>query len=96
MDESWSDIGVIGIVEPGMLVIEIPDKKRINVDQLILKKEDDNFIIFSTKGEQLCEININFLLMRIGGAARNGGLRGFKKNEFRILIESEGDEPDIG
>ena len=96
LDESWSDTGIIAVVEDGTLVIEIPDKKEVNVFQLILKKEDDDFIIFSTKGEQVCEIDINFLLMRIGGAKRKGGLVAFKKNEFRIMIESEGDEPDIG
>ena len=91
LDESWSDTGIIAVVEEGMLVIEIPDKKEVNVCQLILQKNDDDFIIFSTKGEQVCEININFLLLRIGGAARKGGLAAFKKNEFRIMIESEGD-----
>ena len=96
LDETWSDTGIIAVVEEGMLVIEIPDKKEVNVCQLILQKNDDDFIIFSTKGEQVCEININFLLLRIGGAARKGGLAAFKKNEFRIMIESEGDEPDIG
>ena len=105
LDESWSDTGIIAIVEDGTLVIEIPDisyKKKfedqsdVKVYQLKLKKNDDDFIIFSTKGEQVCDININFLLMRIGGARIKGGLSAFKKNEFRIMIESEGDEPDIG
>jgi len=97
LDETWSDTGIIAIVEDGALVIEIPDTKMVNVCQLTLKKDDDDFVIFYTKGEQMCEININFLLMRIGGATRNvRHLRAFKKNEFRIMIESEGDEPDIG
>ena len=96
LDESWSDMGIIAIVEDGTLVIEIPDIKEVNVCQLTLKKDDDDFIIFSTKGQQVCEIDINFLLMRLGGAARKGNFFAFKKNEFRIIIDSEGDEPDIG
>ena len=96
LDETWSDTGIIGVMEDGTLVIEIPDNKMVNVYQLILKKQDDDFIIFSTKGEQVFDIDINFLLMRIGGAKRKGCFSAFKKNEFRIMIETEGDEPDIG
>ena len=45
----------------------------------------------------LVTYDIDLFLIRIGGSSRTtNGLTAFKKDEFRIIVDNEDDEPLIG
>ena len=99
--EQWEDTMFCGVHQESPdsdpeFVAEVKHKNGIHAFQIRLKKDEFRIFHYSPSNEPMC-LPIDFLMMRIGGALRDGteGLKAFPKAEVRLYVD-EDDEVDFG
>ena len=89
LGSSLMDVGVIAMLKNGEVVIEIPLTDDKNCSQTIMKKED--FKINHSIDEVVLKLDVILLRMRIGGVNLSKNLKTFSKDEFRFIVDEDGD-----
>ncbi len=93
LGEKLMDAGIIAMLKNGEVVIEIPLNDGKNCCQLKMNKED--FRISHSIDDFVIKLDVNFLMMRIGGVTNSKILRAFKKDEVRFILDQD-DDFDLG
>lgn len=89
LGDSYINLGRIGIMTDKFLVIEIPVGDDKNCMQITMKEDEGDFKIFHSLENKILELDVNLLMMRIGGVSNSNILTSFPKNEIRFLIDDD-------
>lgn len=93
LGKDYMDIGKIGMFKNDQIIIEILLTDGEHCSQIKMNKED--FRISHSIDDFVLDLDVNLLMMRIGGVRNSRALRSIAKEEMKFVLYND-DEFDMG
>ena len=93
----WDNIAYTGIDHKGNFLMEVQNIEKTHVRRFTMTPQDFRIVHYPQGENGPMEIDVDFMLLRMGGATREGtdGMIAFPKSEVRIFVDQAGDV-DVG
>ena len=89
LGENYMDFGKIGMLKDNQIIIEIPLNDGKNCLQV--KMDEKDFEISHSVDDFVLDLEVSFLMMRIGGISNSRILTAFPKDNIRFILDEKDD-----